>query len=624
MYADRAATGSSTLGDEADVALWSQFATAGEVPAFCSAWLALQCRAIVERSAEVRAGVVLWRQADDSFAPAALWPSPRHDVSHLATVARQSLAEGRGLCQRASDDDGELRAAIAYPVVQAGSACGVVVLDVQVASELQLQLTMRLLHWGAGWLENKARQQGGVALENRLVRASQAMDLLGAVGEQDGLQPATMTLVNELSARLGAGRVLAGFVRHHRIRLAALSHVAWFDRRTAEVDAAENVMEEALDQGGLLRSPALPDGSFRVTVAHDERRRSASLAAVCSVVMPGRSGAIGVLSAEWPADADEATVAAGAALLEATALLCAPLLEDKLDRARWFTGRVPQALAGFWQKLTRRGHATLKIGVATAAIAIAVLSVAKQDHRVTAKSVIEGEVQRAAVAPFRGYVAAAPVRAGAQVAKGQTLAVLDERDLRLEQVRWTSEREQAAQKYHDALAKRDRAAAVMLAAQQRQAQAQLDLVDEKLARATIRAPIAGLVVSGDLSQLLDSPVEAGQTLFEIAPLDAYRVVLQVDDRDITQLQVGQTGQLVLTGFSQEPLQLRVKTITAMAEQREGVNVFRVEAELTRSLPYLRPGMEGVSKVTVGERSVLWVWTHSFTDWLRLALWRWLP
>lgn len=619
MYADRAAVGSNPERDDTDVATWSQFAGASELPAFCSAWLVLQCQSIESRGAQVRGAAVLWRQPDGSFAPAAVWPSPRHDVSHLAGVARKSLSESRGLCERSEDG-----ACIAYPVVQSAVPAGVAVLDLQFTSEAQLQLAMRMLHWGAGWLENRARQQGALAAEAQLDRAVQAMDLLGAVGEQDGLQPAAMALANELAARLGAGRVLCGIVRRHRIRLAAASHVAWFDRRTAEVDASENVMEEALDQGGLLRAPAPEDAGFRITVAHEERRRSASLAAVCSVVLPGRDEPIGVLTAEWPEGVDESTIAAGTALLEATALLVAPVLEDKLDRARWITGRGPQALKSFAQRLTNRGHATLKIGMAAAAIALLVLTVAEQDYRVTAKAVIEGEVQRAAVAPFRGYVAAAPVRAGAQVSKGQVLAVLDERDLRLEQVRWTSEREQAAQKYHDALAKRDRAAAVLQAAQQRQAQAQLDLVDEKLARATIRAPIAGLVVSGDLSQLLDSPVDVGQTLFEIAPLDAYRVVLQVDDRDIAQLKVGQTGQLVLTGFTREPLPLKVTTITAMSEQREGVNVFRVEAELTRSVPYLRPGMEGVGKVTVGERSVLWVWTHSFTDWLRLALWRWLP
>jgi hypothetical protein len=32
----------------------------------------------------------------------------------------------------------------------------------------------------------------------------------------------------------------------------------------------------------------------------------------------------------------------------------------------------------------------------------------------------------------------------------------------------------------------------------------------------------------------------------------------------------------------------------------------------------------VAKVTVGQRSLLWVWTHRFTDWVRLSWWHWLP
>ncbi|HEY9238480.1 MAG TPA: HlyD family efflux transporter periplasmic adaptor subunit, partial [Burkholderiaceae bacterium] len=265
-----------------------------------------------------------------------------------------------------------------------------------------------------------------------------------------------------------------------------------------------------------------------------------------------------------------------------------------------------------------------KLGAAGAALAVVLLAVLTQDYRVTAKSVIEGIVQRAAVAPYDGFVAQANVRAGQQVQAGEVLAVLDDRDLRLEQSRWQGEFDQATQKHRDAMAKRDRAASAVLEAQTRQARAQLDLIEARLARTQITAPIAGLVVSGDLSQKLGSPVQTGDTLFEIAPLDAYRVILQVDERDIGQLQVGQRGQLVLNGLSAQPMDFAVSSVTAVAEQREGVNHFRVEAALTQAAPALRPGMEGVGKVEVGERQVLWVWTHSLVEWVRLALWRWLP
>ncbi|MBP7530211.1 MAG: hypothetical protein KA775_00095 [Ottowia sp.] len=61
---------------------------------------------------------------------------------------------------------------------------------------------------------------------------------------------------------------------------------------------------------------------------------------------------------------------------------------------------------------------------------------------------------------------------------------------------------------------------------------------------------------------------------------------------------------------------------------EGKNVFRVEAELRpapgQALPDLRPGMEGVGKITTAEQPLGWILGHKLLDWLRLQLWNWMP
>jgi hypothetical protein len=112
-------------------------------------------------------------------------------------------------------------------------------------------------------------------------------------------------------------------------------------------------------------------------------------------------------------------------------------------------------------------------------------------------------------------------------------------------------------------------------------------------------------------------------LFEVAPLDAYRVVLNVDERDVAELSPGQHGELVLAGMPYERLPFTVRQLTPISTPQEGRNFFRVEAQLEGGSVRLRPGMEGVGKVDVGERKLLWIWTHSFTEWLQLSLWRWL-
>jgi hypothetical protein len=35
-------------------------------------------------------------------------------------------------------------------------------------------------------------------------------------------------------------------------------------------------------------------------------------------------------------------------------------------------------------------------------------------------------------------------------------------------------------------------------------------------------------------------------------------------------------------------------------------------------------MEGVGKIAIDRRLLLWIWTHQAVDWLRLQLWSWLP
>lgn len=164
----------------------------------------------------------------------------------------------------------------------------------------------------------------------------------------------------------------------------------------------------------------------------------------------------------------------------------------------------------------------------------------------------------------------------------------------------------------------------VLAAQIEQVEAMLALVADKLARATLLAPFDGVVVSGDLRQLLGTPVELGKVLFQIAPLDSYRVILQVEERDIAHLKVGQQGELTLSGIPNQYMGFSVQQITPVTTAQEGRNYFRVEARLHSPSERVRPGMEGVGKVVAGERRLIWIWTHNLVNWLRLSTWKWLP
>ena len=312
-------------------------------------------------------------------------------------------------------------------------------------------------------------------------------------------------------------------------------------------------------------------------------------------------------------------------LLEGLAAMLGPLLALRLDQGRSLTSQAASRAQGFWSRLVGPSHAGLKFGAGLLAAAVLFLIFATGEYRVGAEARIEGKVQRTLTAPFQGFVREAARRAGDTVKQGELLARLDDRDLRLERARLDSQRDQQGRQYREAMAKRDRALARIVSAQLEQSQAQLSLIEEHLARTEVVAPFDGVLVSGDLTQMLGAPIERGQAMFEIAPLDEYRVVLLVDEHRVADVRSGQRGELVLSSNPGQHFPILVQKVTPVSSARDGRNVFRVEAQLeTGADPRLRPGMEGVAKVTVENRRLAWIWSREIVNWVRLKLWAWTP
>ena len=245
-------------------------------------------------------------------------------------------------------------------------------------------------------------------------------------------------------------------------------------------------------------------------------------------------------------------------------------------------------------------------------------------YRVTAAANIEGKVQRAVVAPFDGYIAAAHARAGETVAAGEVIAELDTEELQLQRQRHIAEKAEYDRQYRKALANRDQTQAHIFKSQMQQTEAQLDLVEKKIDRAGLRSTLDGVIITGDLSRSLGAPVATGEILFEVAPLDQYRLIVQVDEKQVAEVDSGMTGMLTLKALPGSKLPFSVQKVSPVyAEDVDGIS-YRVEARLDADHAALRPGMEGVAKIEIGQRSLLWIYTHELLDLIRLWAWRWLP
>lgn len=605
-------------------ALWLRFAEATDLKTFCQSWLSLQCNMIND----VRSAMLLLGTPDKGpFSPVAIWPSYDFNVTHLANIAERALKERRGLLIKSDStpetENNQLEVFhISYPIEVSGRIHGVVAIEVYRPQSQDIQGIMRQLHWGSAWLEVMFQRADVFQAEEKNERLQTTLELIASVVEHERFQPSAMAFVTKLATMLECERVSLGFEKRRGLKVSALSHSAEFGKQMNLVRAIGSAMEEAIDQRAVVIYPLPEDALPLVTCAHEELSRQYGAGTILTIPFRMEDKFFGGLTLERQTKKpfDKETID----LCETVATIIGPILNTKRREDRWLITKAGESISKQLQKFIGPRHLTLKLISIIVIALIVFFSFAKGDYRVSAPTTLEGTIQRAICAPFDGFISEARSRAGDIVKEGDILCLLDDRDLKLEQRKLISQKEQLLKQHREAMAKHERPQILILQAKIEQADAQISLIDEQLARSKVKAPFNGVVMKGDLSQQIGTPVEKGQVLFEMAPLESYRVIVEVDERDISNVKVGQRGELVLPSIPYEVFSIVIEKTTPVSIAKEGRNYFRVEARLEGNVERLRPGMEGVGKIMIDRRKLIWIWTHELIDWIRLKLWAWWP
>lgn len=591
--------------------IWQTLAQAPQDQGFFGAWL----KHLVTSVGQVREAVLIWGPANTGpFSPAAFWPAQTVCSQALAALCEQALELRLGLTR-----SGEV-SAIVQPIVFEDEILGVIA--IRFTGARWPENAQETLGQCLGWLALR-RQEDGSHQQLFRERLLTSLDLLVAgLDEQHG-DAAAQNIATELAVKLNCDRVAIGFGDKRRLRIAALSHSAEFSRRLELGQALEAAMNEAADQGqpihfSLHATESLP--THVIQLQHKALSEKYGNGVILSVPVYFNERELAVFLFEW-------SQAVHDPLLEQLAYglppVLARLLNDKRRADRGIFRLFADSLAVQMRHLFGPRHAKNKL------IALCLLGFglfcyfASGDFRISAEAELEGRARQIVASPFDGFVSESAARAGQQVKRGDLLALLDDRDMRLETSRWASQEAQYVKQSHDAEAQHNLAQLQISRAQAQQAEAQRALSDAMAGRAKVLAPIDGVITLGDLSQQLGSAVKKGQTLFELSPLDSYRIVIKVDEHDIAYLSEGQKGHLLLTALPGLNFTYTVTMITPVAEAKEGKNFFRVEANLDQPMAQLRPGMEGIAKTQVGQQRLIWIWTRPFMDWLKLQSWYWL-
>jgi multidrug resistance efflux pump len=420
------------------------------------------------------------------------------------------------------------------------------------------------------------------------------LECQAVVADAGSLDDALHALVATLARQHRCTRVAFGWAKRSGSRVAVLSDGVG-SRPSPEVLAPiATAMDEALDQGACVASPALPSREMPVNVAQAQLARVGQSAAVCSVPLVAGGRALGALTLERTVGPFEPAAITGLGRLGS---LLAPTLamRRRADRPlRALGADLADAVVG------RRGRVPWL--VAGALLAAGVGATIDVPYRVSGAARVEGASQRTMTAPADGFIAKVHVRPGDAVKAGDTMVELDDRDLRLERMRWSSEADQADRQAIEAVAREDRAQYAQHAARAAQARAQLALADGQLARLRVVAPFDGRVLSGDLTQSLGAPVKSGDVLVAVAPEGRHRVIVDVDERDVARVGDGAVGTLALSANAGRERAISVVRVSPAAVARDGRTVFEVEAAAADETD-LRPGYQGVAKIVAGERAL---------------------
>jgi HlyD family secretion protein len=224
-----------------------------------------------------------------------------------------------------------------------------------------------------------------------------------------------------------------------------------------------------------------------------------------------------------------------------------------------------------------------------------------------------------------GQIVAMPVETGTYLKPGDLLVQLDTRDTRNAYAQAKADLDAAIIKQRVSKTARDRAAQlfkerIITSAENEAAEvdyanaqatvlrnrAALDLRQQGLDEATVRAPVAGTVIEKDvaLGQVIASGTGSfggGTTILKMADLTKVRVRALVNETDIGKVRAGLPASVTVDAYPDRPFQGVVEKIEPQATIQQSVTMFPVLISIDNRAGLLMPGMNGEVSIETDHR-----------------------
>ena len=301
-------------------------------------------------------------------------------------------------------------------------------------------------------------------------------------------------------------------------------------------------------------------------------------------------------------------------------------LQDELDSDKQNETQLSQPAKqteGIFQKTTRILKDKLKARVVLFSFSVLLLiSLIPMQYNIAVQTHIEGKIEAPVVAPFDGFIQESKINAGDAISKGDILVSLDDEQIQLTRNKLKSQRFEKLNEYRQALSIGDRNQSEILKAQTAQVEGSIAEIEILIEQSELKSPISGWVIAGDVSRSIGAQVEKGEVLFRVAPLNSYRAMLQISESDVRFIKKSQVAILKLFALPGSAMEIEVSRLSPLYEDSDGHIYYLAEASIDNTVvDKLRPGMEGLAKVNVGQYPLIWHFFHHFVDWVRIQAWQ---
>lgn len=490
-----------------------------------------------------------------------------------------------------------------------------VVMHIAGLSEVEQRAADRLIRWGAqnlvDWMADAAVQSGSSGL------------LVQTVLSKSTLSEAAGYWADNLQSRSGASRVSVGWNTSTETQLLAVSGVVSLNTNRALPRAIESVLRECYQAGRMTQ---YPDGAFplgenarpadKESIRHEQFHKQFGQPTLVSVPCVIEGQVNGAVLLEFP---DLAASKIDVQLLQDEVSLASALLEAVAMR-KPNQGRIKRALVWLKTAVLQPESLWQRLSVISGFAAVLLALLYPFPQHATVRGTIQGADRQVLSATYGSQLTSVNARAGDEVKTGQVLAQFDHSQLQLERDTWESELKRIDALRVQAMTNKDRGNVGELNAQAAAASAELDLIKLRMSQSEVKAPFDGLIVSGDLDDRLGASIEAGEVLFEIASLNDYELQLSVPEQHAAHVTQGASGQMRFAAFPAADFGFEVDTMVPVAVAEADNNVFRLQATLLGNNELIRPGMNGVAKISLGKSSVLSRFKKGVTEQLRYWWW----